>query len=71
MTKFAFSTDAKQKAMAKSIPLKRTGRPLDISAATLYLCGKGGGYVTGAILPLDGGIHVETGTELFEPARQS
>ncbi len=71
MTKFAFSTDTKQKAMAESIPLKRTGRPLDISAATLYLCGKGGGYVTGAILPLDGGIHVDTGPELFEPAKHS
>ena len=69
MTKFAFSTDKKQKAMAESIPLKRTGKPLDISAATLYLCGRGGGYVTGAVLPLDGGIHVDTGPELFEPAK--
>lgn len=71
MTKFAFSTDVKQKAMAESIPLKRTGKPIDISAATLYLCGKGGGYVTGTILPLDGGIHVDTGPELFEPAKKS
>ena len=57
--------------MAESIPLKRTGKPTDISAATLYLCGKGGGYVTGTILPLDGGIHVDTGPELFEPAKES
>ena len=71
MTKFAFSTEEKERAMAKSIPLRRTGKPLDIAAATLYLCGKGGGYVTGTILPLDGGIHVDTGPELFEPAKEN
>lgn len=71
MTKFAFSTESKAKAMAKSIPLRRIGAPKDIAAATLYLCGKGGSYVTGSIIPLDGGIHVDTGPELFEAARKN
>ena len=71
MTKFAFSTEEKEKAMAKNIPLRRTGRHHDIAAATLYLCGTGGGYVTGTIIPLDGGIHVDTGPELFEAAKNS
>ncbi len=69
MTKFAFSTEEKERAMAKNIPLRRTGRHKDIAAATLYLCGSGGGYVTGTIIPLDGGIHVDTGPELFEAAK--
>ena len=44
----------------------RIGAPDDIAGAALFLCGRGGAYTTGAILPLDGGIGVETGHELFE-----
>ncbi|WP_244273365.1 SDR family oxidoreductase, partial [Pseudovibrio sp. POLY-S9] len=39
--------------------------PDDIAGATLFLCGKGGSYVTGEVIPLDGGIHIATGTNLF------
>ena len=46
-------------------PLGRIGSPDDIAGATLYLCGKGGSYITGAILPLDGGIHVNPEADLF------
>ena len=42
------------------------GAPSDIAAATLFLCGKGGSYVTGAILPLDGGQSVQHGMTLFK-----
>jgi NAD(P)-dependent dehydrogenase (short-subunit alcohol dehydrogenase family) len=38
------------------IPLRRLGRPQDIAAVILFLCGKGGGYVTGAQIPVDGGL---------------
>ena len=34
----------------------------------LYLCGAGGSYVTGAILPLSGGINVQTGPAIFDEA---
>lgn len=37
-------------------PLRRLGRPEDIAAAVLYLAGPGGAFVTGAILPVDGGL---------------
>jgi NAD(P)-dependent dehydrogenase (short-subunit alcohol dehydrogenase family) len=44
----------------------RIGRAEDIAAATLFLCGYGGSYVTGTVLPLDGGYAVSTGdAELF------
>lgn len=65
MTAFATGTDEKAKAVAKTVPLKRLGKPEDIAGAALYLCGKGGSYVTGAILPIDGGVHVQTGHDLF------
>ena len=65
MTDFAMNTDKKRDAIASIIPLGRTGRYEDIAAATLFICGAGGNYITGAIIPIDGGIHVTTGPELF------
>ena len=38
----------------------------DIAGATLYLCSRAGSYVTGAILPLDGGQGVQHGMTLFK-----
>jgi NAD(P)-dependent dehydrogenase (short-subunit alcohol dehydrogenase family) len=65
MTAFATGTEEKAAEVGKAVPLGRIGTPDDIAAAALYLCGKGGSYVTGAILPIDGGVHIETGHELF------
>ena len=38
------------------IPLKRLGRPDDIAGIVVFLCSRGGGYITGAQIPVDGGI---------------
>lgn len=66
MTAFATGTEEKAAAVGRGVPLGRIGSPEDVAGATLFLCGRGGAYVTGAILPLDGGIGVETGQPLFE-----
>ena len=47
---------------AAAIPIGRLGRAEDVGAAALFLCGRGGAYVTGAILPVDGGLSVEAPT---------
>ncbi|MEM9736715.1 MAG: SDR family oxidoreductase [Pseudomonadota bacterium] len=65
MTAFVTDDEAKAAFMAKGIPLGRLGEPEDIAAATLYLCGRGGAYVTGAILPIDGGMKSEAESALF------
>lgn len=65
MTAFATASDEQAKKVGKGVPLGRIGAPDDIAAAALYLCGKGGAYVTGCILPLDGGLHTLTGEPLF------
>lgn len=39
----------------EATPLRRMGRPEEIAAAVLYLCGAGGSYVTGTELVVDGG----------------
>jgi NAD(P)-dependent dehydrogenase (short-subunit alcohol dehydrogenase family) len=59
----AFATrDAEKRArMERGIPIGRIGRAEDIAAALLFLCGRGGAYTTGAIIPIDGGLHVVCG----------
>ncbi|MBY8975032.1 SDR family oxidoreductase [Rhodobacteraceae bacterium NNCM2] len=69
MTAFATSDEGKAAAMAATIPLGRLGEPSDIAAATLFLCGKGGSYVTGAILPVDGGMKAQADSMLFPRGR--
>ncbi len=66
MTAFATGSDEKAAAVGRGVPMGRIGSPDDIAGAALFLCGRGGAYTTGAILPLDGGIGVETGHELFQ-----
>jgi NAD(P)-dependent dehydrogenase (short-subunit alcohol dehydrogenase family) len=66
MTAFATATDEQADKVGAKVPLGRIGAPSDIAAATLFLCGNGGSYVTGAILPLDGGQSVQHGMTLFK-----
>jgi NAD(P)-dependent dehydrogenase (short-subunit alcohol dehydrogenase family) len=58
MTAFATSAPVLRQKLVATVPLGRLGRPSDIAAATLYVCGPGGSYVTGAVLPIDGGKHI-------------
>lgn len=43
-------------SFAEKHPLGRIGQPADIAAAALYLCGPGASWVTGVVMPVDGGI---------------
>ena len=42
--------------IAAAAPLGRIGRPDDMAGVAVYLSGRGAAYVTGAIIPVDGGI---------------
>ncbi|RIK85761.1 MAG: 3-oxoacyl-ACP reductase [Hyphomicrobiales bacterium] len=66
MTAFATGSDDQARKVGDRVPLGRIGVPDDIAGATLYLCGHAGRYVTGAILPLDGGQSVQHGMSLFK-----
>ncbi len=38
------------------VPLGRIGRPDDVAGLTLLLASRAGAYMTGTVIPLDGGI---------------
>jgi NAD(P)-dependent dehydrogenase (short-subunit alcohol dehydrogenase family) len=40
------------------VPLGRAGTPTDIAAACSYLCSDGGGYVTGQVIGVNGGMYI-------------
>ena len=52
----AATLDAFGAEIAASSPLGRIGRPDDMAGAAVFLASRAGSYVTGAILPVDGGI---------------
>ena len=43
-------------AIAERAPLRRIGRPDDMAGVVVYLSSRAGAYVTGAVIPVDGGI---------------
>jgi 3-oxoacyl-[acyl-carrier protein] reductase len=51
-------SDDQRSALLQHIPLGRLGTPQDVAAAVAYLASPGGGYVTGAVLHVNGGMYM-------------
>lgn len=43
-------------AIANTTPLRRIGTPEDMAGVTVFLCSRAGAYLTGTVIPVDGGI---------------
>ena len=50
--------DGQKNALLAQIPLGRLGQPEDVAAAVAYLASPAAGYVTGAVLHVNGGMYM-------------
>ena len=56
MTAFMFATDEGRQAIEQMVPLHRAGRQDDAAGLVQFLSSRAGSYLTGAVIPLDGGL---------------
>jgi len=53
---FVAADEATRAVMEQATPLRRIGEAEDVAAAVLYLSSRAGGYLTGKVLEVDGGL---------------
>ncbi|MBC2637707.1 MULTISPECIES: SDR family oxidoreductase [unclassified Rhodococcus (in: high G+C Gram-positive bacteria)] len=56
MTRFVLDDPAANAAVTASIPLGRFGSPEDVAGLSIFLASPAGKFLTGTVIPLDGGI---------------
>jgi NAD(P)-dependent dehydrogenase (short-subunit alcohol dehydrogenase family) len=52
----AFALEAGEESITRNVPLGRIGRPDDIAGTALFLASRAGCYLTGTVVPVDGGL---------------
>ena len=55
LTRGAREDTARSQAIVARTPFGRWGKPDDIGGAVVFLCSEGAGFITGTVLPIDGG----------------
>ncbi|MBW8814025.1 MAG: SDR family oxidoreductase [Caulobacterales bacterium] len=48
--------DVVDPSLLAHIPMRRLGKPEDIAGIVVFLSSRAGAYVTGALIPIDGGL---------------
>ena len=48
----------RRRAIVERTPLKRWGNPADVTGAVQFLCSPSAAFITGVILPVDGGYSI-------------
>ena len=56
MMAFALDNPETREVIEQTVPLGRIGRPDDVAGLALFLASRAGAYLTGTVIPLDGGI---------------
>ncbi|WP_434743441.1 glucose 1-dehydrogenase [Micromonospora sp. SH-82] len=56
MMAFALDDPELRATIERQVPLGRIGRPEDVAGTAIYLASRAGAYLTGAVIPVDGGL---------------
>ncbi|CAN5477604.1 SDR family oxidoreductase [soil metagenome] len=56
MMAFVLDAECGEELVSSGIPLGRIGRPEDVAGTVIYLSSRAGSYLTGVIIPVDGGL---------------
>jgi NAD(P)-dependent dehydrogenase (short-subunit alcohol dehydrogenase family) len=59
LTKPAQAVSARSEAIVGRTPFGRWGKPGDVGGAVVFLCSEAAGFITGTVLPVDGGYMVK------------
>lgn len=58
MTRPLVESEGRSQAILDRTPLGRWGQPADLSGAVLFLCSPAAAFITGVVLPVDGGYSI-------------
>ena len=61
LTRAIYQDDARSDPVLRRTPMARWGRPEDIAGPVVFLCSEAAAFVTGTILPVDGGQAARVG----------
>lgn len=52
------TSDQMREMVVGMVPRRRVGEPEDVAAAAIYLASRAGSYVTGSVIPVEGGLAI-------------